>query len=569
MSQTAVIYLRVSSPGQVNKGFDPEGYSIPSQRERCQRYAEQLGADVIREYVELGKTGTNINRPALKQLLADLADLKPNFAVFYDLSRVCRDDFDAQWLWREISEKHNCLIQSTVERIDDSSSGRLLYTIMAGVNAHRSRGDAEKVKLGMRRKHATGGTNGKAPIGYLNYGKWFEGREVRTVKVDEERYELIVMAFQMYSTGAYSITQITEILDAAGLRTMMTQKRPAASLSRSAVHHMLGNDYYTGFVTREGVQTRGEHQPIVDPALFERVQEVLKAHSLSGERSRKHENYLKGSVYCGRCGSRLQFTPVSGNGGQYEYFRCFSRHNLRNDCDAAHVRAERVERAVEQAYFDERWLTPEEMANVRNLVIEYGEQQATVAKTEADRAAKRLISLKAEQSRLLQLAYKHLVDDDVLAAEQERIQLERAKVEKWAKAASHTANEFREALDQAQELLRQPAAAYLRATPTERRMFNQAIFHRIYVLNGDVVAALPNRWIRQLEALAERPAEDEDESPNRPEESPFTRALARHEARKHQGLRGSGGLGLHENQMVRPRGLEPPRTNRSTRPSTR
>ena len=43
MSKTAIIYLRVSSVGQVNTAHDPEGYSIPGQREACQRYADGLG----------------------------------------------------------------------------------------------------------------------------------------------------------------------------------------------------------------------------------------------------------------------------------------------------------------------------------------------------------------------------------------------------------------------------------------------------------------------------------------------------------------------------------------------
>jgi site-specific DNA recombinase len=107
------------------------------------------------------------------------------------------------------------------------------------------------------RKHATGGTNGRAPIGYVNYGRWFEGREVRTVKVDEDRFELVQMAFRMYATGQYSISELTEILDGAGLKTRMTRKRPEAALSRSAVHHMLGNAYYVGIVTRCGVEARG------------------------------------------------------------------------------------------------------------------------------------------------------------------------------------------------------------------------------------------------------------------------------------------------------------------------
>jgi len=102
MSKTAIIYLRVSSAGQVNKGRDPEGYSIPGQREACRQYARQIGAEVIREYVEPGKSGTTTNRPALQRMLGELDELKPDYAIFYDLSRVARDDFlpPGARLWR-------------------------------------------------------------------------------------------------------------------------------------------------------------------------------------------------------------------------------------------------------------------------------------------------------------------------------------------------------------------------------------------------------------------------------------------------------------------------------------
>jgi hypothetical protein len=142
-----------------------------------------------------------------------------------------------------------------------------------------------------------------------------------------------------------------------------------------------------------------------------------------------------------------------------------------------------------------------------------------------------------------------------LAAEQQRIKAERTKVEKWAAAASYTANEFREVIDEALKLLKDPAAAYLRATPAERRMFNQVIFEKLFVINGDVVAALPNPWIRDFEALAGRSEPSVEEG----EESPLTRALARHEAQKRRDPRQAGGLGLNVHQMVRLRGLEPPR----------
>jgi site-specific DNA recombinase len=47
----AVLYLRVSSEGQVNTDHDPEGISFPAQREACLRKVEQMGLTVVTEYL--------------------------------------------------------------------------------------------------------------------------------------------------------------------------------------------------------------------------------------------------------------------------------------------------------------------------------------------------------------------------------------------------------------------------------------------------------------------------------------------------------------------------------------
>jgi site-specific DNA recombinase len=185
---TAVIYLRVSSDGQVSKAHDPEGYSIPTQRESCERHAERLGARVVAEFVELGRTGTNLQRPALQNMLAALPEIKPTYVIFYDLSRVAREEQDAFWLLGEI-KRHGAKLESTLERIDDSPQGLLLYAIMAGVNAFRSRGDGEKVKGGLARKHADGGSMGPARIGYLNDSETVEGRKIATISIDHDRVD--------------------------------------------------------------------------------------------------------------------------------------------------------------------------------------------------------------------------------------------------------------------------------------------------------------------------------------------------------------------------------------------
>jgi site-specific DNA recombinase len=182
----------------------------------------------------------------------------------------------------------------------------LLDTIMAGVNAHRSRIDGEKVKGGLARKHAAGGSMGPARIGYLNDSQMIEGRKVATISVDPDRAHFVQLAFDLAATGEHTITTITEILEDAGLRTRGTGKRPSKPLSRSMVHRLLRDDYHTGVVTLKGVKRQGLHEAIVNPATFEQVQKVLDAHRASGDRSFKHQHYLKGTLVC-RCGKRLGY----------------------------------------------------------------------------------------------------------------------------------------------------------------------------------------------------------------------------------------------------------------------
>ncbi len=105
---------------------------------------------------------------------------------------------------------------------------------------------------------------------------------------------------------------------------------------------MLGNRYYVGTVTFRGVQYKGRHEPIVDKALFERVQTVLRVKATTGEKTSKHHHYLKGTVFCGECHSRLVFSRNRGNGGSYDYFKCMGRQNG-VDCTIGYVRADWLE----------------------------------------------------------------------------------------------------------------------------------------------------------------------------------------------------------------------------------
>ncbi len=65
-----MIYLRVSTKEQAQKGGEAEGYSIPAQRAACHQKAQTLEAYVAQEFVDPGASGRSGNRPGLQALLA-------------------------------------------------------------------------------------------------------------------------------------------------------------------------------------------------------------------------------------------------------------------------------------------------------------------------------------------------------------------------------------------------------------------------------------------------------------------------------------------------------------------
>lgn len=86
----AVLYLRVSTLGQVNTDFNPEGISIPAQRVAGEKKAESLDADIVREFIEPGKTATSIDkRPVFQEMVAWVKAQKDiEYVIVYHFNRV-------------------------------------------------------------------------------------------------------------------------------------------------------------------------------------------------------------------------------------------------------------------------------------------------------------------------------------------------------------------------------------------------------------------------------------------------------------------------------------------------
>ena len=91
---SAVIYLRVSTKEQAEKGGEKEGFSIPAQREACRRKAKALGASIADEFVDRGESARSARRPELQRMLAFMKEDPVTYVIVHKVDRLARNRVD-------------------------------------------------------------------------------------------------------------------------------------------------------------------------------------------------------------------------------------------------------------------------------------------------------------------------------------------------------------------------------------------------------------------------------------------------------------------------------------------
>ncbi|WP_431607116.1 recombinase family protein [Protofrankia symbiont of Coriaria ruscifolia] len=492
----AVIYLRVSTPSQVNTDYNPEGISIPAQREAGERKATELGAKVVNEFVEPGRTATNIDkRPVFQEMLAWVKAQKDvDYIIVYHFNRIFRNSIDAAITKRDLS-KMGVRIVSTVLDMGESPESQMVETIIHAVDQYQSQASGADIAYKMSQKVKNGGSVGKAKIGYLNVREHIDGREIRTVALDEKRAPLVLKAFELYATGDYTGEQVHQAVTAAGLTSRPTKRTPEQPTSLNTLYEMLQDRYYVGYVTYKGDEYEGRHPAIVTSELFDRVQRVLALRHGGGTRERQHHHYLKGAIWCARCDRRFTIQKANGNGGTYFYFFCIGRS--KGICDQPYLSIEQVEREVIRHYATIR-LNEQFQQRLRRQLDDALIYELHTMDTLRKQLTARLEELSAKEDRFLDLigdpGWPHNKIKQKLAV------IDRERNEILSKLADTTGKidvgrrYFLTALD----LLRDPQHFYSEAGTSLRRGLNKVIFDKLYVDDGHVTAHALNSGLDEL-----------------------------------------------------------------------
>jgi site-specific DNA recombinase len=499
-SKRAFVYLRVSSEGQVNTGYDRDGLSIAAQREAAQDKAASLSAEIVREFSDPGKSAF-VDLHKRTDFLAMLDELKAlnareatriDYVIVWALNRWARNQLD-HWRTRELVKAAGARIVSITEPMvgEDTPESFFMEGMFALNNQYESMKTGRNVAQGIYQKAKSGGTYGWTRLGYLNdVERLPDGRQIPSVSPDPERAPFLTVAFQLYASGTYSLSQLRDELYRLGLRSRPRKNRPPQKVATASLQRILRDPYYAGWIvykrSTDDEQTfRGRHEALTDEDTFDRVQALLDEKRVSGERSQKHQHYLKGSVFCGECGKRLVYGLSRGKSGQrYAYYFCVDRTKGGTCTMRANIRPGLIEDAIVRYYVKRPvQLTPEDIEKrttaIKELVAvsQQAVGQVKAAKTEL------IDKLKAQQGRLIRL---HVEEGDDVSPDAFREERARFKDEIQAAEESLAETEDSLALDakmlrMALELAEDVASVYRDADEATKRGLNQAFFKKLYV----------------------------------------------------------------------------------------
>ena len=341
------IYTRKSTEVGLEQDFN----SLDAQREACLAYIQSQRHEgwkcLPQRYDDGGFTGGNMDRPALKRLLADIEAGRIDCVVAYKLDRLSRSLLDFARIIG-IFEKHHVSFVSITQQFNSATSmGRLVLNVLL------SFAQFEREIISERTRDKIAATRRK--------GKWSGGLPVLGYDVDPQVLRLVVnpkeairvrAIFDLYLEHQALLPVVRELVR-RGWRTKTWVTRKGRKLGgqpfvKSNLHNLLTNATYAGQLRYKEELHNGEHPAIVDPVKWQKVQELLQRHRHRGSTERNESGaILKGLLYCRPCGCAMSPTYSSKAGKRYRYYVCSQAQKRGwNHCPSQSIPAGQIERIV-------------------------------------------------------------------------------------------------------------------------------------------------------------------------------------------------------------------------------
>lgn len=287
MKKITAIYIRVSTDAQRE-----EGYSIDEQKEKLQALCISKGFKDYEFYIDGGFTGSNIERPEMQRLIADVKSGRIEHVVVYKLDRLSRSQKDTLYLIEDVFNPHGVDFISLTESIDTSTpNGRMMIGILSAFAQLERENIRERTRMGMKGRVKEGKWmgGGRIPFGY-DYDR---NQGILVPNADAEKVRKM---YDLYLQG-YSAMRIAQML---GLKY------------ERLVSQILSRKSNIGIIDYNGVEYQGLHEPLIDVETHQKVMDFMAQRSVS--RVIESNHLFTGLMECAKCGAKMRYQKWGPNG---------------------------------------------------------------------------------------------------------------------------------------------------------------------------------------------------------------------------------------------------------------
>ncbi len=345
------IYTRKSTEEGLEQAFN----SLDAQRESgeaCIAAQKHEGWVCLPDrYDDGGFSGGNIERPALKRLLADIEAGKVDCVVVYKVDRLSRSLMDFARIMQVFESRNVSFVSVTQQFNTTHSMGRLTLNILLSFAQFEREIISERTRDKIAAARRKGKWSGGKPL--LGYDIVSAPAGSKLVVTEDEAHR-VRQIFELYLQHEALIPTVRELAERGWTNKRWTtkagQERGGRPFDKTTLYHLLANRTYTGVVQYQGQVYPGEHEAIVAPALFERVRAVLgrNGHTAGAAVRNRYGALLKGLLRCACCKCAMVHTYTVKDGGKrYRYYVCLAAQKRGWDtCPSKSVPAGEMEQYV-------------------------------------------------------------------------------------------------------------------------------------------------------------------------------------------------------------------------------
>jgi site-specific DNA recombinase len=268
------IYTRKST----EEGLAQEFNTLEAQRESAEAYVQSqvhAGWTAIAErYDDGGFTGANLERPALRKLLADIEAGRIDCVLVYKVDRLSRSLLDFARLM-EIFERRKVSLVSVTQPLNTTGSlGRLTLNILLSFAEFERQMIADRTRDKMGAARRKGKWVGGMPV--LGYDVAAGGGRLLVNAEEALRVQSIFALYLQQRTVASTVaqTQAHQWMTKRWI-TRGGTKRLGRPFTKPILHRLLNNVLYIGKVSHRGVIYAGEQAPIIEDSIWKLASEKL------------------------------------------------------------------------------------------------------------------------------------------------------------------------------------------------------------------------------------------------------------------------------------------------------